>query len=64
MIPKSSAKLIRLQPEDCLYFGALEMIESPDLAIIQHLSGVMQVAHNLFENGSKFLVYKISFSAF
>jgi hypothetical protein len=28
------------------------MIESLDVAIIQHASGVMQVAHNLFENGS------------
>jgi hypothetical protein len=26
------------------------MIESPDVAIIQHASGVMQVVHNLFEN--------------
>ncbi len=28
------------------------MIESPDVAIIQHASGVMQVVHNLFENAS------------
>jgi hypothetical protein len=35
--------------------GALEMIESPDVAILQHTSSVMQVAHNLFENASKFL---------
>jgi hypothetical protein len=31
------------------------MIESPDVAIIQHASGVMQVVHNLFENGSQSL---------
>jgi hypothetical protein len=42
-----------LQPVDCLQYGALEMIESPDVAIIQHASGVMQVVHNLFENASK-----------
>jgi hypothetical protein len=29
------------------------MIESPDVAILQHASGVMQVVHNLFENGSQ-----------
>lgn len=29
------------------------MHESPEVAIIQHGSGVMQVVHNMFENGSK-----------
>ena len=38
-------------PVDCLLYGALEMHESPDVAILQHGSGVMQVAHNIFENG-------------
>ncbi|KAJ4248395.1 hypothetical protein NW762_012732 [Fusarium torreyae] len=38
-------------PEDCLLYGALEMYESPEVAILQHGSGVMQVAHNIFENG-------------
>ncbi|KUJ09080.1 uncharacterized protein LY89DRAFT_598683 [Mollisia scopiformis] len=38
-------------PEDCLILGALEMHESPEVAILQHASGVMQVAHNVFENG-------------
>ncbi|KAE9371529.1 hypothetical protein N431DRAFT_545756 [Stipitochalara longipes BDJ] len=38
-------------PEDCLIYGALEMHESPEVAILQHASGVMQVAHNAFENG-------------
>ena len=33
--------------------GALEMHESPEIAILQHASGVMQVANNVFENGSK-----------
>jgi hypothetical protein len=45
---------IHFQPVDCLQYGALEMIESPEVAIIQHASGVMQVVHNLFENASKF----------
>lgn len=35
--------------------GALEMIESPDIAIVQHTSGVLRVAHNLFETGSKLI---------
>ncbi|OOQ81930.1 hypothetical protein PEBR_40995 [Penicillium brasilianum] len=38
-------------PVDCLLYGALEMHESPEVAIIQHGSGVMQVVHNMFENG-------------
>jgi cellulose synthase/poly-beta-1,6-N-acetylglucosamine synthase-like glycosyltransferase len=38
-------------PEDCLLLGALEMHESPEVAILQHASGVMQVANNVFENG-------------
>lgn len=38
-------------PEDCLLYGALEMHESPEVALIQHASGIMQVVHNTFENG-------------
>jgi cellulose synthase/poly-beta-1,6-N-acetylglucosamine synthase-like glycosyltransferase len=38
-------------PEDCFRDAAREMGESPDLAIIQHESDVMQVAHHYFENG-------------
>ncbi|KPM44164.1 hypothetical protein AK830_g2346 [Neonectria ditissima] len=38
-------------PIDSLLYGALEMHESPEVAILQHGSGVMQVAHNIFENG-------------
>jgi len=38
-------------PEDCFRDAAREMYESPDLAIIQHESDVMQVAHHYFENG-------------
>lgn len=29
------------------------MEESPEVAIIQHASGVMQVIHSFFENASK-----------
>ncbi|KAE9379340.1 hypothetical protein N431DRAFT_540949 [Stipitochalara longipes BDJ] len=46
-------------PVDCLQYGALEMFESPDVAIIQHASGVMQVAHNLFENAITYLTNMI-----
>ncbi|KAJ6615839.1 glycosyl transferase family group 2-domain-containing protein [Mycena sp. CBHHK59/15] len=38
-------------PEDCFRDAAREMYESPDLAIIQHESDVMQVANHYFENG-------------
>ena len=38
-------------PEDCLLDSATEFHESPDLAILQHKSGVMQVVHNYWENG-------------
>ncbi|KAG6834901.1 hypothetical protein H0H93_006561, partial [Arthromyces matolae] len=38
-------------PEDCFRDAAREMYESPDVAIIQHESDVMQVAHHYFENG-------------
>jgi hypothetical protein len=31
------------------------MLESPDVAIIQHSSGVMQVVHNMFENAITYL---------
>lgn len=38
-------------PENCLLFGALEMYESPEVALLQHASGIMQVVNNVFENG-------------
>lgn len=38
-------------PEDCFRDAAREMGASPDVAIIQHESDVMQVAHHYFENG-------------
>lgn len=38
-------------PEDCLVDAVSEFEQCPDVAIIQHSSGVMQVAHHFFENG-------------
>ncbi|KAH7318590.1 putative glycosyltransferase family 2 protein [Stachybotrys elegans] len=47
-------------PVDCLMYGAAEMFLSPEVAIVQHHTGVMQVTHDYFENGITFftdLVY-------
>jgi hypothetical protein len=38
-------------PEDCLMYGAAEMYLSPEVAIVQHATGVMQVSWDYFENG-------------
>jgi Glycosyl transferase family group 2 len=38
-------------PEDCLLDAATEFHDCPDIAILQHKSGVMQVVHNYWENG-------------
>ncbi|KAF2148423.1 hypothetical protein K461DRAFT_247893 [Myriangium duriaei CBS 260.36] len=40
-----------LVPETCLLAGALEMMESPEVAIIQHSCGVMNMTKSTFENG-------------
>ncbi|KAI0074901.1 hypothetical protein K474DRAFT_1647395 [Panus rudis PR-1116 ss-1] len=40
-----------LVPEDCFRDAARELAECPDVAILQHESDVMQVAHHYFENG-------------
>ncbi|RSH92500.1 hypothetical protein EHS25_008916 [Saitozyma podzolica] len=54
-------------PEDCFMDASMEMTQSPHVAIIQHSSGVMQVAHHFFENGVAFftrnLQIGISFTA-
>jgi cellulose synthase/poly-beta-1,6-N-acetylglucosamine synthase-like glycosyltransferase len=42
-------------PETCLYMGALEMLECPDIAIVQHTSGVLKVGKNIFEAGISYL---------
>lgn len=47
-------------PVDCLLTGALEMHESPEVAILQHTSSVLKVTGSAFENGIAFftdLVY-------
>ncbi|KAI9798384.1 MAG: hypothetical protein M1825_005368 [Sarcosagium campestre] len=41
-------------PVDCLLDAASEMEQSPEVGILQYSSGVMQVAHNFFENGITF----------
>ncbi|OZJ05130.1 hypothetical protein BZG36_01345 [Bifiguratus adelaidae] len=38
-------------PEDCLLDSATEMVQNPEVAIIQHSSGVMLVVHNYWEHG-------------
>ncbi|EKM60565.1 uncharacterized protein PHACADRAFT_110066 [Phanerochaete carnosa HHB-10118-sp] len=40
-----------LVPDDCFRDAARELAECPEVAIIQHESDVMQVAHHYFENG-------------
>jgi cellulose synthase/poly-beta-1,6-N-acetylglucosamine synthase-like glycosyltransferase len=37
-------------PQDCLIDAATEFYDSPEIAILQHRSGVMQVVHNYWEN--------------
>lgn len=54
-------------PNDCLLYGAAEMFLSPEVAIIQHAAGVMQVVGDYFENGVAYftrLIYlAVRFSA-
>ncbi|KAL0059149.1 hypothetical protein AAF712_014121 [Marasmius tenuissimus] len=47
-------------PEDCLRDAAREMHHSPSLAIIQHESDVMQVAHHYFENGIAYFTRRVN----
>jgi cellulose synthase/poly-beta-1,6-N-acetylglucosamine synthase-like glycosyltransferase len=47
-------------PKDCLLDAVSELQQSPEVAILQFSSGVMQISHNYFENGITFftnLVY-------
>ncbi|KAH7033405.1 glycosyl transferase family group 2-domain-containing protein [Microdochium trichocladiopsis] len=41
-------------PVDCLLYGAAEMFFSPEVAIVQHSTGVMKVVGDYFENGIAF----------
>ncbi|KAI0339326.1 hypothetical protein BDW22DRAFT_620375 [Trametopsis cervina] len=47
-------------PEDCLRDAAREMAECPTVAILQHESDVMQVAHHYFENGIAYFTRRIN----
>ena len=47
-------------PDDCLRDAAREMAECPTVAIIQHESDVMQVAHHYFENGIAYFTRRIN----
>lgn len=49
-------------PEDCFADAVSEMAQSPEVAIIQHASGVMQVANHFFENGVAFFTRSIQYS--
>ncbi|KAF3283186.1 hypothetical protein TWF970_001165 [Orbilia oligospora] len=47
-------------PKNCLMYGTAELYLSPEVAILQHSSGVMNVTKSFFENGMQFftdLVY-------
>jgi cellulose synthase/poly-beta-1,6-N-acetylglucosamine synthase-like glycosyltransferase len=55
-VPYSGAVILLIDsdtrvPDDCFIDAVSEFEESPEVAIIQHSSGVMQVAHHFFENG-------------
>ncbi|KAG8851281.1 hypothetical protein FRC20_001789 [Serendipita sp. 405] len=47
-------------PEDCFRDAAREFAESPNVAIIQHSSDVMQVAHHYFENAITYFTRRIN----
>jgi cellulose synthase/poly-beta-1,6-N-acetylglucosamine synthase-like glycosyltransferase len=47
-------------PEDCLRDAAREMAECPEVAIIQHESDVLQVAHHYFENGIAYFTRRVN----
>ncbi|ESK83191.1 glycosyltransferase family 2 protein [Moniliophthora roreri MCA 2997] len=47
-------------PEDCLRDAAREMAQDQNVAIIQHESDVMQVAHHYFENGIAYFTRRIN----
>jgi cellulose synthase/poly-beta-1,6-N-acetylglucosamine synthase-like glycosyltransferase len=49
-------------PEDCFVDAVSEFEASPECAIIQHSSGVMQVAHHFFENGIAHFIRSIQLS--
>jgi hypothetical protein len=46
-------------PQDCLLEAVSEMEQCPDVAILQYVSGVMNVTHTFFENGITFFTNMI-----
>ena len=46
--------------QDCFRDAAREMAACPTVAIIQHESDVMQVAHHYFENGIAYFTHRIN----
>ncbi|KAJ9116614.1 hypothetical protein QFC20_000547 [Naganishia adeliensis] len=46
-------------PEDCFADAVSEFEQSPEVAVIQHSSGVMQVANHFFENGIAYFTRSI-----
>jgi cellulose synthase/poly-beta-1,6-N-acetylglucosamine synthase-like glycosyltransferase len=49
-----------LVPADCLRDAAREMAKSPQVAIIQHESGVMSVAGHYFESGISYFTTRVN----
>ncbi|TKY89370.1 hypothetical protein EX895_001901 [Sporisorium graminicola] len=49
-------------PEDCLLDAASEMVQSPDVGVLQHCSGVMIVSDSYFEAGIAFFTRMVNFS--
>ncbi|KJA14928.1 hypothetical protein HYPSUDRAFT_48741 [Hypholoma sublateritium FD-334 SS-4] len=47
-------------PEDCFRDAAREFAECPEVAIIQHESDVMKVAHHFFENGLAYFTRRMN----
>ncbi|GAC98250.1 hypothetical protein PHSY_005839 [Pseudozyma hubeiensis SY62] len=49
-------------PEDCLLDAASEMIQCPDVGVLQHCSGVMIVSDSYFELGIAFFTRLVNFA--
>ncbi|KAJ6466992.1 glycosyl transferase family group 2-domain-containing protein [Mycena sanguinolenta] len=47
-------------PTDCLRDAAREMQLCPTVAVLQHESGVMQVANHYFENGISYFTHRVN----
>ncbi len=49
-------------PEDCLLDAASEMVQCPDVGVLQHCSGVMLVTDSYFELGIAFFTRIVNFA--